>query len=99
MTEPIQPEDIPERQPEISPTRRDRLRPLELVGFSGVLAVFAGLVVLLVTRDVIRSGIGAGISFIVVVLVLALLGLGGTPSQEDLEARKDLKDPGSDNWH
>ena len=43
MTEPTP----PERQPN-KPSRRDRLRPLELVGFSAVLAVFAGLVPLLV---------------------------------------------------
>ena len=42
MTEPT-PSD---QQPKVTPTRRDRLRPLELVGFSGVLAVFAGIVVL-----------------------------------------------------
>lgn len=90
MTEPAQ----PDQQPEVTPSRHDRLRPLELVGFAAVLAVFAGLIVLLVTRDILRTGIAAGIAFIVVLLVLALLGLGGKPSAEDLEARKDLRKPG-----
>lgn len=95
MTDSTQPED----QPAVNPSRRDRLRPLEFLGFSGVLAVFAGLVVLLVTQDLARAGIGAGISFIVIVIVLALLGLGGKPSNEDIEARKDLQDPSTDGWH
>jgi len=99
-TDPEQPE-----KHEVAPSRRDRLRPLELVGFAAGLAVFAGVVVLLVLRtkdgapDFGRAGIVAGIAFIVVLLVVALLGLGGKPSSEDLEARKDLKDPGADGWH
>jgi len=94
----------PEQEP-VVPTRRDRLRPVELIGFAAVLAVFAGLIMLLVLRtgddvpDFARAGIVAGIVFIVVVLVLALLGLGGKPSQADLEARKDLQPPGKEDWH
>lgn len=100
MTDPTQPEQSP-----VNPSRRDRLRPLELVGFAGVLAVFAGLVVLLVLRtpegiaDFGRAGIVTGIVFIVSLLVLALLGLGGKPSEEDDEARKDLQSPDKDGWH
>jgi hypothetical protein len=33
------------------PTRRQKLRPIEYVMLSGVMALFAGLVVLMVTRD------------------------------------------------
>lgn len=101
MTEPTQPED----RSEVTPSRRDRLRPLELVGFAGVLAVFAAVVILLVLRDkagapnFAMAGIVAGIVFIVVTLVVALLGLGGKPSAEDVEARKDLQDPGTGDWH
>lgn len=96
----------------VTPSRRDRLRPLELIGFAAVLAIFAGLVVLLVLRDgnglpnFAMAGIAAGIVFIVVLLVVALLGLGGKPSAEDLEARKDLQHPGDSDgprkggdWH
>ncbi|MCA0379019.1 MAG: ABC transporter ATP-binding protein [Actinobacteria bacterium] len=101
MTEPTS----PDQQPQVTPSRRDRLRPLELVGFSGVLAVFAGLVVLFVLRtpegvvDFARAGIVAGIVFIVSLMVLALLGLGGKPSEEDVEARKDLHQPDKEGWH
>lgn len=110
MTENQQPyphdPNVPYEPP--APSRRDRLRPLELVGFAAVLAIFAGLIVLLVLRtddgipDFAFAGIAAGIVFIVVALVVALLGLGGKPSDEDIEARKSLQDPNADgkqNWH
>lgn len=90
----------PAKHDPVTPSRRDRLRPLELLGFSGVLGVFAGLVVLLATRNFVLAGVFFGIAFIASVLVVALIGLGGTPSEEDVEARKDLKKPdaGGD-WH
>lgn len=84
----------------VTPSRRDRLRPLELIGFSAVLGVFAGLVVLFATRNWVLAGIFLGVAFIVSVMMVALVGLGGKPSEEDVEARKDLKDkPGSSDWH
>lgn len=100
MTDPSQPAPEP-----VNPTRRDRLRPLELVGFAGVLAVFAGLVVMLVLRtpegvvDFSFAAIVVGIVFIISLVALALLGLGGKPSDEDVEARKDLRSPDKDGWH
>ena len=92
----------PTGQDPVTPSRRDRLRPLELLGISGVLGVFAGLVVLMATRDLILAAIFFGVAFIVTVMVVALIGLGGTPSDEDLEARKDLQTPNGDDgkhWH
>lgn len=104
MTDPNMPESDPfaskpvTPQP-ITPTRRDRLRPLELVGFSGILAAFAGLIVIMTTRDITLTLVSVGIAFIAVLLMLALIGLGKTPSAEDDTARKDLQQPDSDNWH
>lgn len=91
----------PARQDPVTPSRRDRLRPLELIGFSAVLGVFAGVVVLMTTREWVLGAIFFGIAFIVSILVVALIGLGGKPSAEDIEARKDLQQPddGSKNWH
>ncbi|MFA5605814.1 MAG: ABC transporter ATP-binding protein [Leucobacter sp.] len=89
MTEPSEPAN----QDPVTPSRRDRLRPLELLGFSGVLGLFAGLVVIFVTRNWVLAGIALGVAFIASVLMVALVGLGGKPSEEDLEARKDLRDP------
>lgn len=88
----------PAKHDPVTPSRKDRLRPLELVGFSAVLAIFAGLVVLLTTRDLVLALIFFGVAFIVVVMVVALIGLGGKPSAEDDEARKDLQSP-DDVWH
>ena len=91
----------PERHDSVDPSRRDRLRPLELLAFSAVLGVFAGGVVLMATRNWVLTGIFFGLGFIVSVVFMALLGLGGKPSAEDDEARKDLRGPaGSDkDWH
>ncbi|MBL3699444.1 ABC transporter ATP-binding protein [Leucobacter luti] len=84
----------------VTPSRRDRLRPLELVGFAAVLGVFAGLVVLLTTRDLLLGVIFLGVGFVVSAVMVALVGLGGKPSAEDLVARKDLHRPDGDaNWH
>ncbi|MEV8338166.1 ABC transporter ATP-binding protein [Leucobacter sp. NPDC077196] len=90
----------PAKQEPVTPSRRDRLKPLELIGFSVVLGVFAGLVVLLTTRDLILAAVFLGIGFIVSIMMVALVGLGGKPSQEDLDARKDLQQPDDKpNWH
>lgn len=94
MTQPTDPQP----QDPIVPSRRDRLKPLELLGFSGVLGIFAGLVVLMASRSWVLALVFAVVGFIGCVMVVALVGLGGKPSDEDLEARKDLKQPGSD-WH
>lgn len=87
-------------QDPVTPSRRDRLRPLELVGFAAVLAVFAGLIVLMATRSLMLAAIALGIAFIVSIMMVALVGLGGKPSEEDLNARKDLQQPDDgSNWH
>ena len=78
---------------ESQPSRRERLRPLELVGLSAVLAVFAGGVVALVTRDwLLRVPVAAGAVFIVSAMGLALLGLGMKPNAEDLQAREEFQE-------
>ncbi|MFV0434606.1 MAG: ABC transporter ATP-binding protein [Leucobacter sp.] len=89
----------PANQPPVTPSRRDRLRPLELIGFSFVLGLFAGLIVLMATRNIVLSLVFFGVGFIASVLMVALVGLGGKPSQEDIDARKDLRKPGEGDWH
>lgn len=90
----------PVRQEPVTPSRRDRLRPLELVGFAAVLALFAGVIVLMATRSIVLAGVALGIAFIVSIMMVALVGLGGKPSQDDLDARKDLQQPDDGkNWH
>lgn len=75
-----------------TPSMRDRLKPLELVVFSAVLAVFTGLVLIMSTRDWKLTLIFAGVAFIAGLMMLALLGLGMKPNAQDVEARKDLAD-------
>lgn len=66
------------------PRLRDRLKPIELVAFAGVLALFAGLVTFFAVRDVRDALILAGIAFIVALLVLAMLALAaGTPADPE----------------
>jgi len=62
------------------PTRRQRLRPIEFVMLSGVMALFAGLVVLMVTRDATVSIIASGLVFIVVIIGIAMLLLAVSPN-------------------
>jgi hypothetical protein len=47
---------------------------------SGVLALFAGLVVMMVTRDVIVASIASGLVFIVVIIGIAMLLLTVSPN-------------------
>lgn len=70
------------------PSRSDRLKPAELLGISGVMALFVGLTILLTTRELMLSVIGLGVTFIVALVVIAMLVLGMKPNaseQTDLD--------------
>jgi hypothetical protein len=71
------------------PSRRDRFRPVELLVFAAIVAVFIGLVVAGSTRDIRLGGIFAGVGFIVSLVVLATLAITTKP---DLEERRDIDD-------
>ena len=58
-----------------TPDKRERTRPVEMLGVAAGLALFGGLVVLMVTRDFLVSGIFFGVFFIVVLVVIAILVL------------------------
>jgi hypothetical protein len=77
----------------VVPTMRDRMRPAELLGLSAVFGAFAGLVVLMTTRDIILAVIFFGIAFIVSVVVIAMLVLAMKPNPgEEIElAEQDRK--------
>ena len=66
-----------------APSRRDRTRPLELLGLSAVFAIFAGVVVLMSTRDIVLALIFLGIAFIVSLVVLAMLALATRPTGDE----------------
>ena len=66
------------------PTRKDRLRPLELVGLSAVMAAFVGLVVLMSTREFVVALIGFGVAFIVVLVAIAMFSLTFKPDEAEI---------------
>ena len=70
------------------PSRRDILRPAELVGGSAIAALFVGLIVIFTTRQIELTLISAGITFIVVLMVLALFAMG---SKKDAEETADIE--------
>ncbi|MCS5524046.1 hypothetical protein NY551_14995 [Curtobacterium flaccumfaciens pv. oortii] len=85
-----------------TPSRRDRLRPVELLGISAIVAVFTGLVVLFSTRELQLAVIFLGVAFIVVVVVLAMLQLASSSEQDDNDMLGGHKTPGEsdgDDFH
>jgi hypothetical protein len=67
------------------PTRKERLRPVELIVMSAILALFTGLITLLATREIILSSVGFGVAFIVALVVLAMLSLSFKPNAGEIE--------------
>ncbi len=66
-----------------APSRKDRTRPVELLVLAGVLGVFAGLIVLMSTRQVVLALVFLGIAFIVSLVVLAMLSLAVQPTGDE----------------
>jgi uncharacterized membrane protein YkgB len=62
------------------PSRSDRLRPAELLGLSGAMALFVGVVILLSTREVMLSVIALGVTFIIALVTIAMFVLGMKPN-------------------
>lgn len=73
-----------------TPSRRDRLRPVELLGLSALIATFTGLVVLMSTRVAYEAIIGAGVAFIVSLVCIAMFVLALKPKQDELNDIEDL---------
>ncbi|RLQ84321.1 hypothetical protein [Mycetocola zhadangensis] len=71
------------------PSRREILKPVELLIFAAVAGLFTGLVTLMVTRDITFALIAFGIAFIVTLVFIAMFAL--TVKPDDLE-RKDIHD-------
>ncbi len=66
-----------------TPSRRDRLRPAELLGLSAVIGLFVGLVTVLASRDLMLGVIGLGVTFILSLVTLATLALTVNASAEE----------------
>jgi hypothetical protein len=63
------------------PRRREKLRPAELVGLAALVAAFIGGVTFLVTRDPVLSLLFFGGTFVLDLVVLAMLMLAVTPNK------------------
>lgn len=59
--------------PPHEPSRRDRLRPAEYLIGAGIAALFTGVIFFFATRDLAFAAIWTGATFIVVLVVMALL--------------------------
>lgn len=69
------------------PTRSEILKPVELVAISAGMGLFVGLTILLSTRNWALSSIALGITFIIALVVIAMLALGMKP---DAAEKSDL---------
>lgn len=65
------------------PSRRDRTRPLELLGISAGLALAVGVIAYFSTRDLAVAGVFFGVAFIVLLVGFAMLLLAVTPRSRD----------------
>jgi len=72
----------PEASSRTAPTRKDKTRPVELIGLSAVFGVFTGLIVGLATREWLLAAIFFGVVFIVSLVALAMIMLGHTPDAD-----------------
>ncbi|MFF1572651.1 hypothetical protein ACFVWR_07895 [Leifsonia sp. NPDC058292] len=66
------------------PSRRDRFLPAELLGISGALGVFVGLIVLIATREFVLAGISLGLAFILSLVLMALFALAFKPNAAEV---------------
>jgi hypothetical protein len=79
-----------------TPARRDRMKPLELVVISLIIGVFGGGIVLMSTREIVVSAISFGVSFIVSLVVIAMLVLSAKPNKAELLDIEEQNQPVQD---
>lgn len=72
------------------PSRRDRLKPVEYVGFAGAVGIFSGLIVLLVTRDGLLPWIFGGVAFIISLVLIATLTLSMHPERDRIDTSEGV---------
>ncbi|AYF97800.1 hypothetical protein [Protaetiibacter intestinalis] len=78
-------------EPQHTPTRREKMRPLELLVMAAVFGVFVGAFVFMGTREWGLALIMAGVAFIASLVVLATLLIAVGPKIDD--DRVDPVDP------
>jgi len=65
------------------PNRKDATRPVELLAIAAGLALFLGLVVFMATRELVLALIFTGVTFIIALVILAMLVLAIRPSGDE----------------
>jgi uncharacterized membrane protein YkgB len=78
------------------PTRRDRTRPVELLGLSAAIAAFVAIVVLISSREPLLGVIALGVTFILSLVILATISLTLHASPEE---RVDLDEQDRSQGH
>ena len=71
-------------------SRRDRMRPFELIGVALIVGIFIGLVVLMSTRDLTVSAIWLGVGFIGMLVISATVVLMIKPRKDELADIEEL---------
>jgi len=79
----------PEQPGSRKPSRREILKPVELLSMAGGAGLFAGLVTLMATRDLVIAAIFLGVAFIVTLVVIALFVLSFKPGELE---RRDIEE-------
>ena len=64
-------------------SRRDRLRPAELLGLSAIVAAFIGAIVFMSTRTLEPTLIFAGLTFIITLVMFAMFALTASPRADE----------------
>lgn len=77
-------------EPQHTPTRREKMRPVELLVMAGIFGVFVGAFVFMGTREWGLSFIMAAVAFIASLVVLATLLIAAGPK---IDERVDPVDP------
>ena len=81
------------------PSRKDRLRPIELLGLAAVLALFVGVITIISSRSFTLAIIGFGVTFILSIVVFATLALTLNPPSDDERADMHEQDDDQDRGH
>ncbi|GAB2526128.1 hypothetical protein [Paramicrobacterium agarici] len=67
------------------PSKREMLKPLELLSIAAAFGIFAGLITLMSTRDFLLTVMFTGVAFIVGLVFLALFALTIKPNKIEQE--------------
>lgn len=80
-----------DEQPQHTPTRREKSRPLELIGMAAFFGIFVGGMVFMGTRQWDLTLIFTGVAFVASLVILATLLIAAGPKYD--QERVDPVDP------